>query len=94
VQALHKGLAGALSFGGRFQTLPDEKTLRFVDARAGGSYDKWKADYDAYHRAVDEGQQAYEELLEYLKTAYPEIDLLEMTKRGLAARREYLRQED
>jgi nucleoside phosphorylase len=94
VQALHKGLAGALSFGGRFQTLPDEKTLRFVDARAGGSYDKWKADYDAYHRAVDEGQQAYEELLEYLKTAYPEIDLLEMTKRGLAARREYLREED
>jgi len=85
IRALHAGLQAMLSFSEHIVPLPSGLAYKFTAPRHGRKHQEWERDHAAFQRATQTAFEAYGAFIEYVRTAYPEIDLLRITKEALAS---------
>lgn len=83
IRAFHAGLQVMLSFDEHVVPLPSGQAYKFSAVQHGRGHGKWERDHTAFQRATQTALKAYSAFIDYVTTAYPEIDLLKTTKEAL-----------
>jgi len=83
VIALYAGLEKTLNFPDHFVEMPSGRAYRFIAPHQAGGHRRWEAAHASYQQAVQNAHAAYRVLLDYLKTAYSEVDLRKTSQEGI-----------
>ena len=87
VRALHAGFQAMLGFDEHMTSLSSGRAHKFTAPWQVHLTAKWERDHRRFQKATQDGLEAYGAFIDYVRTLYPEIDLLETTREALAARR-------
>jgi nucleoside phosphorylase len=87
VRALHSALKAMLAFDEHMTSLPSGRAHKLTAPWQSHLRARWERDHRRFENATQAAHEAYGAFVDYVRTVYPEVDLLQTTRETLAARR-------